>query len=95
MNAQDRWYSSKMQRFWKCEALIAGRVIATKSEAREVKCWRLAVILETLKSQDGWPINVELRDMENSAHYFLISGTDAATLKYPRSAQSLADGAQT
>ena len=95
MNAQDRWYSNKTQRFWKCNALILGRLISTKSQIQGLKKWHLVGILETLKSQYGWPIKVELRDKENIAHYFLIPGTDAATLKYPRSAQSLADGAQT
>ena len=94
MTNQDRWYSNKTQRYWTCKALIEGRTISTKSEIREVKGWRLAAIVETLKSKYGWPIKVELRGKENVAHYFLALGTDPATLKYPPSAQSLADGAQ-
>ena len=94
MTNQDRFYSSPTQRFWTCKALIEGRTISTKSEIREVKGWRLAAIVETLKSKYGWPIKVELRGKENVAHYFLAPGTDPATLNYPPSAQSLADGVQ-
>lgn len=92
MTKQDRWYSSPTQRFWTCKALIEGRTISTKSEIREVKGWRLAAIVETLKSKYGWPIKAELRGKENVAHYYLAPGTDPATLNYPPSAQSLADG---
>jgi hypothetical protein len=94
MANNDRWYSSPTQRFWVCQALIEGRVISTRTEIREVKGWRLAAIVETLKSKYGWPIKSELRGKENVAHYFLPPGTDPATLNYPPSAKSLADGVQ-
>lgn len=92
MANQDRWYSNPSQRFWTCKALIDGRTISTKSEIREVKGWRLAAIVETLRSKYDWPIKTELRGKENVAHYFLAPGIDPATLKYPPSAKSLADG---
>ena len=94
MTKQDRWYSSPTQVFWCCKALAERRTISTKSEIREIKGWRLAAIVERLKREYSWPIRTELRGKENVAHYFLAPGTDPATLNYPPSAQSLADGVQ-
>lgn len=87
----DRWYSSPTQRYWTCKALIEGRTISTRSEIREVKGWRLAAIVETLKSKYHWPIKTELRGPDNVAHYCLPAGTDITALTYPPSAKSLAD----
>ncbi len=92
MTSSDRWYCKPSQRFWTCKALIEGRVISTRSEIREVKGWRLAAIVETLRHKYHWPIVSELRGSENVAHYYLRPGTDPATLAYPPSAQSLAQG---
>ncbi|MCJ1900959.1 hypothetical protein MR829_11300 [Paracoccus versutus] len=92
MAQSDRWYSSPTQVFWTCKALIEGRTINHKTEIREVRGWRLGAIIHRLKDQYGWPILTELRGPQNVAHYWLAPGTDPARLKYPLSAQSLADG---
>ena len=92
MSKEDRWYSNPSQRFWTCKALIEGRVISTRSEIREVKGWRLAAIVETLRSKYHWLIVSELRGSQNVAHYYLPPGVDPATLIYPPSAQSLVKG---
>lgn len=94
MTNRDRWYSNPTQRFWTCKALIEGRTISTRSEIREVKGWRLAAIVETLRKEYGWPIQTELRGKENVAHYFLSPNTDTAKLKFPPSAKALAEAVQ-
>ncbi|QBX34674.1 hypothetical protein E4191_08095 [Paracoccus liaowanqingii] len=91
MPNSERWYSNPTQVFWTCDALTRGRVISHKTEIREVKGWRLGAIIHRLKSAYGWPIVTELRGPENIAHYRLALGTDLAGLRYPPSAQALAD----
>lgn len=56
MAQTDRWYSSPTQIFWVCKSLIAGRVLSTKTEIREVNGWRLAAVTEKLRKHYGWPI---------------------------------------
>lgn len=92
MAKQDRWFSSPTQIYWACKALAEGRTLTHKTEIREVKGWRLAAIVEKLKKQFGWPILVDYRGPEAIAHYRLKPGTDPARLRYPPSAQTLADG---
>lgn len=92
MTHSARWYSSPTQVFWTCKALIDGREISHKTEIREVKGWRLAAITERLRRQFRWPIETVYRGDDNVAYYRLRHGTDPATLIYPPSAQSLADG---
>jgi hypothetical protein len=87
----ERFYSSPTQVFWTCRAFLDGRTISTKTEIREVKGWRLGAIVHTLRKKYGWPILVELRGPENIAHYRLAPGTDRTRLKFPRSAQALAE----
>lgn len=90
MTKHDRWYSNPTQRYWTCKALIEGRTISTKTEIREVKGWRLAAIIETLKNDYDWPIQKESRGAENIAYYSLSPNTDISKLKYPPSAKALA-----
>ena len=92
MSKQERWFSSPTQVYWACKALIDGRVISHKTEIREVKGWRLGAIVHLLKSKYHWPIDVEYKGADCVAHYRLRPGTDTACLKYPPSAQTLADG---
>jgi len=92
MSKQERWFSSPTQVYWACKALIDGRVISHKTEIREVKGWRLGAIVHLLKSKYHWPIDVEYKGADCVAHYRLRPGTDAVRLKYPPSAQTLADG---
>lgn len=91
MTQYERWYSNPTQVFWTCDALTRGRTISHKTEIREVKGWRLGAIIHRLKVAYGWPILVELRGPENVAHYWLAPGTDLARLRFPPSAQALAD----
>ena len=91
MTQSERWYSNPTQVFWTCDALIRGRTISHWSEIREVKGWRLGAIIHRLRTAYGWPILVELRGPENVAHYWLAPGTDPARLRFPPSAQALAD----
>lgn len=95
MSKQERWFSSPTQVFWCCKALIDGRVISHKTEIREVKGWRLGAIVHLLKSKYHWPIDVAYKGADCVAHYRLRPGTDAARLKYPPSAKTLADGGGT
>ena len=92
MAQQDHWYSSPTQVFWTCKALIEGREITHKTEIREVKGWRLAAITERLRKHSSWPIDTVYRGADNLAHYRLRPGTNPASLNYPPSAKSLADG---
>lgn len=92
MAHSDRWFSSPTQIFWVCKSLIAGRVLSTKTEIREVNGWRLAAITERLRKHYGWPILTEYKGPENVAHYRLAPGTDISRLRFPPSAKSLADG---
>lgn len=94
MTKQDRWFSGETQVFWACKALTEGRVISHKTEIREVKGWRLGAIIHLLRSKYRWPITVEYRGTENVAHYRLQPGTVIASLNFPPSAASLADGGQ-
>ncbi len=87
----ERFYSSPTQVFWTCRAFLDGRTISTKTEIREAKGWRLGAIVHTLRKKYGWPILAEYRGPENIAHYRLAPGTDRSRLKFPRSAQSLAE----
>lgn len=91
MTAYERWYSNPTQVFWTCAALTQGRTISHKTEIREVKGWRLGAIIHRLKTSYDWPIVTELRGTENIAHYRLASGTNLLDLRFPPSAQSLAD----
>ena len=90
--ASERFYSSPTQVFWTCKALLDGRTISHKTEIREVKGWRLAAIVWRLDREFKWPIDTVYCGPDNLAHYRLRAGTDPATLNYPPSAKSLADG---
>ena len=90
MTKLNHWYSNPTQVFWTCKALTEGRIITHKTEIREVKGWRLAAITERLRRQYKWPILVDYRGLENTAHYYLRPGTDLTALNYPPSAASLA-----
>lgn len=87
----ERFYSSPTQVFWTCKAFLDGRTIYTKTEFREVKGWRLGAVVHTLRKKDGCPILADYRGPENIAHYRLAPGTDRTRLKFPRSAQGLAE----
>lgn len=91
MAKSERWFSNPTQVFWTCEALTRGRTISHKTEIREVKGWRLGAIIHRLKSAYHWPILTELRGPENVAHYRLAPGADVTQLRFPPSAQALAD----
>ena len=86
-----RWYSGKMQVHWTCKAFLEGRTIGHETEIREVKGWRLGAIVHRLRSEFGWPIEVEYCGPENVAHYRLKSGTKRETLQFPKSARSLSE----
>lgn len=90
MQREDRFYSNPSQRFWVCQSLLAGRTLTTKTEIREVNGWRLAAIIHALIHEFGWPIRSEYRGKDNIKHYWLAPGTNRASLKFPRSAQALA-----
>ena len=92
MPNSSRWYSSPTQIYWTCDALIAGRVLSTHTEIREVNGWRLAAICHKLRTRYGWPILTDYRGPENVAHYRLRPGTDLSRLRFPPSAKHLADG---
>ena len=91
MANSDRWYSGETQIYWCCRALLEGRSINHRTEIREARGWRLAAICHRLKSEFGWPIMTEFKGPQNLAHYQLASGTDLSRLRFPPSAQSLAD----
>lgn len=92
---KDGWFSGETQVYWTCKALIDGRVISHRTEIREVRGWRLGAIIHRLKSEYGWPIDVEYISPEGVAHYRLRPGTDITRLNYPPSAKTLADGGNT
>lgn len=92
MTKSNRWYSSPTQVYWACKALLTGRTISHRTEIREVRGWRLAAIVERLRRQYGWPIDVDYRGPDNTAHYRLRPGTDPASLRFPPSAKALAEG---
>ena len=73
---------------------MEGRVVSTKTEIREVNGWRLAAIVEKLRKQYHWPIEVEYRGKENTAYYRLSPSADLAKLKFPPSAVALASAVQ-
>ena len=85
------WYSGATQVFWTCKALIEGRTISHKTEIREMKGWRLGAIIHRLRSEFGWPIEVEYRGPENVAYYRLKPGTGRESLRFPPSARSLSE----
>ncbi len=90
----DRWFSSRTQIYWTCKALLEGREISHKTEIREVRGWRLAAISHRLKTEFGWPIEVEYRGNDCIAYYRLRKGTDRDKLRFPPSAKALADEVQ-
>jgi hypothetical protein len=90
MTNESRMYSNPTQRYWVCFNLISGRVLSTQDEISEAKGWRLAAVIHALAHEFGWPICSEYRGKDNIKHYWLAPGTDPASLRYPRSAQALA-----
>ena len=91
MAQSEHWYSNPTQVAWTCDALTRGRTISHKTEIREVNGWRLGAIIHRLRTAYGWPILSERHGPENVAHYRLAPGTDPARLRFPPSAQALAD----
>jgi len=94
--SSNKWFSGESQIFWTCKALLSGRSISHKTEIREVRGWRLGAIVHRLKSEYAWPIQTEYRGADNVAYYSLRPGFERASLRFPRSAQELAEegGAQ-
>ena len=93
--SSDRWFSSPTQVYWCCRALLDGRSISHRTEIREVKGWRLAAICHRLKAEYGWPILSEPRGPVNTAYYRLRPGFDRKALRFPPSAQALAEEGET
>ena len=77
---------------WACAALLSGRTIGHSDEINEAQGWRLSAIVWRLKRKYGWPITTEYVGPENRASYKLQPGIDRAGLRFPRSAQGLAQG---
>ena len=86
---KENWFSSETQVYWACKALIQMRVISHKTEIREVRGWRLAVIIHLLRSKYGWPIDKKSQGPDHVAYYFLPPQTDVANLNFPPSAAGL------
>ncbi|WP_341214217.1 hypothetical protein [uncultured Limimaricola sp.] len=51
----------------------------------------MAAICHRLKAEYGWPILSEPRGPDNTAYYRLRPGFDRAALRFPPSAQALAE----
>ena len=87
---QDNRFSGQTRVFWTCMAPLEGRAIYHLTEIHEVRGCRLGAIVHRLKTEFGWPVEVEYREPENVAYYRLRPGTDSASLNFPRSARALA-----
>ena len=90
MHNNERWFSNPTNIYWTCDALCSGRILSTRNQIREVKGWRLAAVIEKLRSTYGWPIITEYRGPEKVAYYRLPAGTEVSKLAFPPSASRLA-----
>ena len=86
--AQPTFYSQNTQIFWACKSLLAGRKISTGTEIRESHGWRLGAIVHRLRTEFGWPIEME-RGAGCVAYYSLATDTDKSKLRFPPSATAL------
>ncbi|WP_069298386.1 hypothetical protein [Neptunicoccus sediminis] len=87
--AQPSFYSQHTKIFWACKSLLAGRKISTGIEIRESQGWRLGAIVHRLRTEFGWPIEME-RGAGRVAYYSLAADTDKSKLRLPPSAKALA-----
>lgn len=86
---QQHFYSKPTSVYWTCKALLDQRTISQLTQIQNVKGWRLGAIIHRLKHEYGWPIQTEYTSPGHIALYTLAPGTDAAKLRYPKSAESL------